>query len=87
MSNTAAKVAFALFVVLITPAASFARASSPAEAGFGRSRPNAAAFSALDNMSVNPNRIGNASKMVPIPLPRIAVRRFRSEVLQPDLRP
>jgi hypothetical protein len=75
MSNTSVKVAFLFFVILASPTASFARAAGQEEAtglsGGGRS--NAAAISALDNMSVDPSGIGNASKVAPIPPPRISV--------------
>jgi hypothetical protein len=75
MSNTSVKVAFLFFVILASPTASFARAAGQEEAtGLLRGgRPNAAAISALDNMSVDPSGIGNASKVAPIPPPRISV--------------
>lgn len=74
MSNTSVKIAFALFVVLALPAASFARSAGPGAAGnLGGSRPNAAAFSQLNGMLVDPSGIGNASKVAPIPPPRITV--------------
>jgi hypothetical protein len=74
MSNTSVKVAFALFVVLASPAASFARGAGPGAAGhLGGARPNAAALSALSNMQVDPSGIGNASRVAPIPPPRITV--------------
>lgn len=71
MSNTSIKVAFALFVVLASPAASFARGAGLGAAGGGR--PNAAISGALSNMPVDPSGIGNASKVAPIPPPRITV--------------
>jgi len=74
MSNTSVKVGFALFVVLATPAASFARGAGSAAMGhLGGGRPNASAFGQLNNMSVDPSGIGNASKVAPIPPPRITV--------------
>jgi hypothetical protein len=79
MSNTSVKVAVALLMVLATPAASFARGGgghgggSAAMGHLGAGRPNAALLGALDSMPVNPSGIGNASKVVPIPPPRISV--------------
>lgn len=82
MSNTSIKVAFALFVVLASPAASFARGAGLGAAGgagpgaagrLGGSRPNAALSGALSNMPVDPSGTGNASKVAPIAPPRITV--------------
>jgi hypothetical protein len=79
MSNTSVKVAIALFMVLAIPAASFARggggrgAGSAATGHLGGVRANAATLGALDSMSVDPSGIGNASKVAPIPPPRISV--------------
>jgi hypothetical protein len=86
MSNTPVKIAFALFTVLALPAASFARGGGsvgmghPGGAGaaghsgtVGAARPNAATLGALDNMSVDPSGIGNASRVAPIAPPRISV--------------
>jgi|EndMetStandDraft_8_1072994.scaffolds.fasta_scaffold952668_2 hypothetical protein len=70
--NPSAKIAFVLFVILASPAASFARASGQEE-HLRRVEPNVAATNALDNMSVDPSWIGNASKLAPIPPPRIFV--------------
>ena len=73
--NPSAKIAFVFFVILALPTASFARASGQEEAtGHLRGvQPNVAATNALDNMSVDPSGIGNASKLAPIPPPRIYV--------------
>lgn len=74
MSNTSVRVAFAFIVVMTTAAASFARATGVAEtAHFGGNRPQAGAYSAFNNMLVDPSGIGNASKVAPIPPPRITV--------------
>ena len=70
--NPSAKIAFVFFVILASPAASFARASGQEEAT-GHVQPNVAAINALDNMSVDPSGIGNVSKLAPIPPPRIYV--------------
>jgi hypothetical protein len=77
MSNTSVKVAFLFFVVLALPAASFARGGGSAgmghSAAVGGARPNAATLGALENMSVDPSGRGNASRVAPIPPPRITV--------------
>jgi hypothetical protein len=77
MSNTSVKVAIALFMVLATPAASFAKGGGAAGMGHagglgGAARPNAATLGALENMSVDPSGIGNASRVAPLPPPRIS---------------
>ena len=78
MSNTSVKVAIALSLVLVTPAASFARGGG-GSAGMGHSgavggaRPNPATLGALQNMQVDPSGVGNASRVAPLPPPRIAV--------------
>jgi hypothetical protein len=79
MSNAAAKIAFVLLLSMIVPAASFAQvgriagaagsgnvaisgiASGPANAG------------GMNNVMVDPSGIGNASRMAPLPSPRISV--------------
>ena len=77
MSNTTTKFAIALFLVLATSAASFARGGGGSAAmghpGALEGRPNAAELSALGNMSSDPSGIGNASRVAPIPPPRITV--------------
>jgi hypothetical protein len=74
MSNTSVKVTLALFVVLAVPAASFARGVGPAAAGYlGTGRANAAELGALSGMSLDPSGVGNASRIAPIPPPRISV--------------
>jgi hypothetical protein len=81
MSNTSVKVAIALSLVLVTPAASFARGGGGGggSAGMGHSgavggaRPNPATLGALQNMQVDPSGVGNASRVAPLPPPRIAV--------------
>jgi hypothetical protein len=73
--NPSAKIALVFFVILASPTASFARASGQEEAtGHLRGvQPNVPAINTLDNMSVDPSGIGNASKLAPIPPPRIYV--------------
>jgi hypothetical protein len=77
MSNTSVKVAFVFFMVLALPAASFARGGGSAgmghSGGAGGARPNAATLGALQNMQVDPSGMGNASRVAPIPPPRITV--------------
>ena len=74
MSSTSVKVAFALFMVLTPPAASFAQGAGSAATGhLGGGRPNAAAFGALNSMLVDPSGIENAKKVASIPPPRISV--------------
>jgi hypothetical protein len=83
MSNTSVKVAIALFLVLVSPAVSFARGGGGGVQGGGSvgmapsggagARPNPATLGAMQNMQVDPSGIGNASKVAPIPPPRITV--------------
>ena len=79
MSNTAAKTVFALMLALATPAASFAQASRTAGgAGSGNVPingigPGPANAGGMNNVMVDPSGIGNASKVAPLPSPRITV--------------
>ena len=84
MSNTSVKVAIALFMVLATPAASFARGGggggggrgggSSAMGNLGGSRPNAGAqISTQQMLMTDPSGVGNASRVAPIAPPRISV--------------
>ena len=78
MSNTS-KIAFALLLTLATPAASFAQAARiPGAAGSGNVpisgiAPGPANAGGLNNVMVDPSGIGNASKVAPLPPPRISV--------------
>ena len=78
MSNTSVKVAIALFMVLATPAASFARGGGGGSAGMGHSgavggvRPNAGLIGAAQSQVTNPSGMGNVG-VVPIAPPRITV--------------
>ncbi|MDB5636744.1 MAG: hypothetical protein JWP51_1652 [Bradyrhizobium sp.] len=79
MSNTAVKIASVCFVVLALPTASFARggggvggARGGGSAAMG-SRPNAGAIGAAQSQVTDPSGIGNASRVAPIPPPRISV--------------
>jgi hypothetical protein len=83
MSNASVKVAIALFMVLATPAASFARGGggggggrgggSSAMGNLGGSRPNAGAQISTQQMLTDPSGVGNASRVAPIAPPRISV--------------
>jgi hypothetical protein len=81
MSNTAVKIASVCFVVLALPTASFARGGgggargggSAAMGHLGGGRPNAAAIGAAQSQMTDPSGIGNASRVAPIPPPRISV--------------
>jgi hypothetical protein len=83
MSKTSAKIILALLAVLAAPAASFAR--SAGEAGMGNVpisgiAPGPANAGGMNNAAVDPSGIANASKVAPIPPPRItvpAVPRFK----------
>jgi hypothetical protein len=76
MSKTSAKIVLALLAVLAMPAASFAR--SAGEAGMGNVpisgiAPGPANAGGMNNAAVDPSGIANASKVAPIPPPRITV--------------
>ena len=79
MSNTAAKIAFVLLLSLATPAASFAQAARTAgAAGSGNLpisgiAPGPANAGGLNNVMIDPSGIGNASRVAPLPSPRITV--------------
>jgi hypothetical protein len=81
MSNTAVKIASVCFVVLALPTASFARGGGGVGVGGARGggsaamggRPNAAVIGAAQSQLTDPSGIGNASKVAPIPPPRISV--------------
>jgi hypothetical protein len=76
MSNSSAKIALAFFIFLAAPAASFARMAG--EAGTGNVPisgipPGPANAGGMNNATVDPSGIGNASKIAPLPSPRITV--------------
>ena len=79
MSNTAVKLAFAMLLALVTPAASFAQTGRMAgAAGSGNLpisgiAPGPANAGGMNNVMVDPSGIGNASRMAPLPSPRITV--------------
>jgi hypothetical protein len=75
MSNTSAKIAVALLVLLAAPAASLAR--SAGQAGMGNVpisgiAPGPANAGGMNNVMVDPSGIGNASRIAPLPQPHIA---------------
>lgn len=76
MSNTSAKIALAFFIFLTAPAPSFARMAG--EAGMGNVPisgipPGPANAGGMNNVLVDPSGIANASKLAPLPAPRITV--------------
>jgi hypothetical protein len=76
MSKTSAKIILALIVVLAAPAASYARMAG--EAGMGNVPisgipPGPANVGGMNNATVDPSGIENASKIAPLPPPRITV--------------
>ena len=76
MSNTSVKVAFAFLLAVASPAASFARVAG--EAGMGNVPisgipPGPANIGGLNNVTVDPSGIANASKIPALPQPRITV--------------
>jgi hypothetical protein len=76
MSNTSTKIAIALFIFLAAPAASVAR--SAGEAGMGNVpisgiAPGPANAGGMNNVTVDPSGIANASKIAPLPQPNISV--------------
>jgi hypothetical protein len=76
MPNTSAKIALALLVVLAAPAASYARIAGAAGSGnvpISGIPPGPANAGGMNNVMVDPSGIGNASKLAPLPAPRITV--------------
>jgi hypothetical protein len=76
MSKTSIKIIFALLSVLAAPSASNARMVG--EAGTGNVPisgipPGPANIGGVNNVTVDPSGIGNASKIAPLPPPRITV--------------
>jgi hypothetical protein len=76
MSSSSAKIALAFFIFLTAPAASFARMAGEAGAGnvpISGIAPGPANAGGMNNVMVDPSGIGNASKIAPLPSPRITV--------------
>jgi hypothetical protein len=76
MANTPLKFALVSFVLLASPAASYARTAG--EAGMGNVPvsgipPGPANAGGMNNSTADPSGIGNASRMPPLPQPRITV--------------
>jgi len=77
MSKTSIKIAFAVLLVLATPAASFAQVASPRMAGAAGSGnlpisgiPSGPANpGGMNNVMVDPSGVGNASRMAALPQP------------------
>jgi hypothetical protein len=75
-NNTPTKLALALLVVLAAPAASYARIAGAAGSGnvpISGLPPGPANAGGMNNVLVDPSGIGNASKVAPLPPPRITV--------------
>jgi hypothetical protein len=80
MSNTSTKIALALVIALAAPAASFAQSSmgrTAGQVGSGNvpisgipTGPGNAG--GMNNAAVDPSGIGNASRIAPLPPPRIS---------------
>jgi hypothetical protein len=76
MSRTSIKIIGALLVLLVAPAASYARMAG--EAGMGNIPisgipPGPANLGGMNNVIADPSGIANASRMAPLPPPRITV--------------
>ena len=74
MSKTSIRIILALLPMLVAPAASYARMAG--EAGMGNVPisgipPGPANVGGLNNVLVDPSGIANASKVAPLPPPRI----------------
>jgi hypothetical protein len=75
MPNTSAKLVLALFI-LAAPAASYARMAGAVGSGnvpISGIPPGPANVGGMSNVTVDPSGIGNASKIAPLPPPRITV--------------
>jgi hypothetical protein len=74
MSNASIKIAFAIFAMLASPAASLARSAGEAATGnlpISGIAPGPANAGGINNVIVDPSGYGNASRMAPLPQPRI----------------
>ena len=76
MSRTSIKIIGALLVLLVAPAASYARMAG--EAGMGNIPisgipPGPANLGGMNNVIADPSGIANASKMAPLPPPHITI--------------
>jgi hypothetical protein len=76
MSNTSVQVALAFLVLLAAPAASYARMAGGAGSGnlpISGIPAGPANAGGMNNVTADPSGIGNASRMAPLPQPRITV--------------
>jgi len=74
MSNTSVKIALAFLVLLAAPAASYARMAGGAGSGnlpISGIPAGPANAGGMNNVTVDPIGIGNASRMAPLPQPHI----------------
>jgi len=76
MSKTSATPALALLVMMAAPAASYARMAGAAGSGnvpISGIAPGPANAGGMNNVTVDPSGIGNASKLAPLQVPRVPV--------------
>jgi len=76
MSKISATLLVALLAVLAAPAASYARMAGGAGSGnvpISGIAPGPANAGGMNNVAVDPSGIGNASRIAPLPQPRIGV--------------
>ena len=76
MSKISATLLVALLAVLAAPAASYARMAGGAGSGnvpISGIAPGPANAGGMNNVMVDPSGIGNASRIAPLPQPRIGV--------------
>jgi hypothetical protein len=74
MANASAKIALAFLVLLAAPAASYARMAGGAGSGnlpISGIPAGPANAGGMNNSTVDPSGIGNASRMAPLPQPHI----------------
>lgn len=76
MSRTSTKIVGALLVLLVAPVAAYARMAG--EAGMGNIPisgipPGPANLGGMNNVIADPSGIANASKIAPLPPPRITI--------------
>ncbi len=74
MSNTSVKIALAFLVLLAAPAASYARMAGGAGSGnlpISGIPAGPANAGGMNNATVDPSGMGNASRMAPLPQPHI----------------
>jgi hypothetical protein len=76
MSKTSTKIILALLAIMAAPAASYARVAGAAGSGnvpISGIPSGPANAGGMNNVTVDPSGIGNASRIAPLPAPRITV--------------